>query len=59
MQAISLLKASVISNTELTDVFSLENTIPKKIGYYRRMVASTINKAIEDGILHEGNYSNN
>lgn len=57
MQAISLLKASLISNTVLTDVFSLENPIPKKIGYYRRMVASTINKAIEDGILHEDNYS--
>ncbi|XXG89350.1 hypothetical protein AAC387_Pa12g1367 [Persea americana] len=59
LEAISLLKASLISNTVLTDVFSLENPIPKKIGYYRRMVASTINKAIEDGILHEDNYSNN
>lgn len=59
MQAISLLKASLISNTVLNDVFSPGNPIPNKIGYYRRMVASTIKKAIEDGILHEDNYSNN
>ncbi|RWR96783.1 hypothetical protein CKAN_02618500 [Cinnamomum micranthum f. kanehirae] len=59
LEAISLLKASLISNTVLNDVFSPGNPIPNKIGYYRRMVASTINKAIEDGILHEDNYSNN